>query len=667
MKKQAIIILILALAVLAGAGFYFYQQLYGGKVGVLESIVPDDALTYIYARHPAQNLEDFQASDFFRQISATPLYAGAIKPKLDSLVAKLPFLAGLTEKEIALAIFSLAGPRSYRANNMDLGDFAFLARIDRRKFSALKKSLDDFYLSLAGKDKAGFDQYKGVRIAKFNLPKTDTTIRYCRLGDCLMITNSYPAVEKIIDLFRGQSKTSLANYAGFQKISGRVNRGGLLWGYTNNKLYSEAQMESLRQALGPDTDAQRQAALYPLTNITNIMDASAFSVEYDELKQGLVCKSYQAFNRQADKDNIMNVLVSQKPIDKDTFGIVPRDIVAYFGTNQDLPGRWKLLKGFLSALGNGYAGSRQARLSDAPESQSGSPQDFLKQAESFLGVNIEDELLPSLGNNFGASFVALEDEDIVLKAPPKEGNAAAKPGEQAAEPAKIGIVFPQAYLFVELKDAQAMRKVMEKLIKQVVENVNKQYAEQTKPLPAAAPPVAGAATPEITPSQTQTPAPAAQPKESLKIKADSYRGLEITAIEITDFPAEFIQPNYCIQGKYLIFSLSPRLTKKIIDLSMSKGVNFSSNMKMETLRGQLQPEYSNFGFFDPEALVNNLRNTRFYKESPFLNNIPGGKFNKNDLELILNILSDFQAVVFTTRMVEQDTAESYCYIKIKGL
>jgi len=221
MKKW--LILVLVVAVLAGAGFYFYQQFYGGKVGALESIIPDDALTYIYARNTAQNLQDFQNSDFFRQISAAPLYASVIKPKLDSLAAKLPFLAGLTEKEICLAIFSLAGPQNYRANNMDLGDFVFLARVDRRKFPALKKSLDDFYLSLAGKDKAGFDQYKGVRIAKFNLPKADVAIRYCRLGDCVMISNSYPAVEKTIDIFRKQSKASLANYAGFQKIAGRKN------------------------------------------------------------------------------------------------------------------------------------------------------------------------------------------------------------------------------------------------------------------------------------------------------------------------------------------------------------------------------------------------------------------------------------------------------------
>ena len=639
MKRLLTIILILALA--GGAGFYFYRQVSGVKVGALEGIIPEDVLTYIYARNPAKNLEDFQNSSFFRQISAAPFYAVSLKPKLDSLAARLPFLAGLTEREIALALFSVTGPRNYRRDTVELGDFLFLARIDPREFGSLKKSLDDFYASFCNNEKILYYKYKGIRIAKFSLPKANAAIRYCRLGDCILITNSYPAVEKTIDLFRKQSKASLANYAGFQKAAGRVNKGGLLYGYTNNKLYSEAQMEDLRQAFGPDLDAQNQAALNPYAKLMKIMDASVFSVDYDGLKQGLICKSYQTFDRHADQDNLINALVSREPMNQDAFGIVPRDTVAYYVAHQDLPGLWGILKDFISAI----SGMRNAGKANVPP-------DFLKSAESFLGISIEDELLPLLGNNFGVSLVSLTDEDIVLKAPPEQQGAMAGPAGAGPEPAKIGIIFPQAYFFVELNDAAAMKELMEKLIRQTVENINKQYAERMK----------GAAQP-----QAETKGKEPQPKELLRVRVEQYQGLDLTILEIADFPAEFIQPNYCVLGKYFVFSLSPRLTKKVVDLAGEKGGSFSSNLKMESLRGQLLPEYSNLGFFDPEALVNNLRRTRFYKESTFLNKFPGGKFNKGDLELILDIISNIQGVVFTTRLAEPDIAETQVYIKIKGL
>ena len=82
MKKWLIIIV--SVVVVSFAALYAYQALSQPRVGLLESIVPDSAIYYIYSYNLDKKITEFKDSPFFQQVSSLPVYKKFLEPKLNS-------------------------------------------------------------------------------------------------------------------------------------------------------------------------------------------------------------------------------------------------------------------------------------------------------------------------------------------------------------------------------------------------------------------------------------------------------------------------------------------------------------------------------------------------------------------------------------------------------
>ena len=278
-------------------------------------------------------------------------------------------------------------------------------------------------------------------------------------------------------------------------------------------------------------------------------------------------------------------------------------------------------------------------------------EDFLKIVESYLGVNIENEVLPLLGNDFGIVFVHLEDASIRFGS--NQGDTEL-PMQQLNTP----FMFPQGYGFLEVKDTANAQMLIDKMARNLVNNLNKFIQEQKQKFQEQY---------GIKDQQDNKGQPVPeQEKDKIRLQQESYSDIALYTFEILDFPLDFIKPNYCILDKYIVFSLSPKLTRNIIDIYKTRQDSFNSNYKFESVKDKIDPNYANIMFFDSEKLINNFRNLNFYtsmQSSPL--RIKESSFKK--LDSILDILSNFQIFAFTNTMIDPETMESTFYIKVKGL
>lgn len=658
MKKWLSIILVLVIGLLA----LIYTCQVGlpkGKIASLESIVPNEAVYYIYSHNLDSKIRDFQASSFFKQIQESEFYNKSVNPILKKAKNKLPFLSELFKKDSGLAIFSLGNIEGRRMGLADFGDFLLLLRIDPKKYNNISKSLADFYLSLAEKNKASFDKYRGLRITNYKLSEAKIVISYALLADVILVSNNEDLIHKAIDLFKDKGKNSLGFVGGFQRMLAKIKKDSLLWGYVNNKKYyqemlNEYALMSLRSQESGEIKLLGSMKIKPFVNLMNILDRSCFYIDYDELKQGFIGKGYNTFDKSQDTDNMLSV-ISGRPLDTNTFNLIPKNIIGYYGGNQDFLNSWKFFKKLLSAsnemMKQGLkADSRYSQFKDRIDEMPDF-EDFLKIAESYLGLNLEDELLPLLGNNFAVVFAQLKDEGIGLGS---DINDTTIPKRQLNMP----IIFPQGYGFLEVKDNAGAKALIDKISVNLVNNLNKLIQEQEQKFKQQY----GSKEQQDNKGQ---PLPEEE-KEKIRLKQESYRDIALWTFEISDFPAAFITPNYCILDNYIVFSLSPKLTRNIIDIYKSKEDSLNSNYKFESLKDKINSNYANIVFFDSEKLINNFKNSDFYtslrasplkmKESSF-----------KELDSLLDILSNFQTFAFTSAMADPETMESTFYVKVKGL
>ena len=647
MKKRLGIVLLLV--IISFSLSYGYKILHEVKIASLESIVPEEVIYYLYSYNLDKKIKEFQASDFFKQISTSPLYKEFIAPKLEQARQRTPILSELTEKDVALAIFSP-------------GKFLFLVRVDPKKQVKIKKYIADFYLSLVTKDQVSYKGYKGIKITNYKLPQAKMTISYAFLSDIIVFGNSSDIIQKSVDLFRNQSHNSLLNNKDFQKVTAKIKKDPLLRIYKNNKRYYQDILQaytssSLQYQKSKDSKSVESFMnIKPFINLMNILEGYASYLDYDELKTGFVFKAYQTFNRSLDQENMLNIIAYDKKVDKNTLGLIPRDIIAYYGGSQDLLNLWKFLKTFYSAMHE----MMKTEIENEPRYRQYKNQidsmgfdDMLQRFESFLGVNIEKDILPLLGNNFGMVWVKVDDMDFPLGGLQMSSNV---PGQES-----LPIIFPQFYSFIELKDKSKMQEIMEKIVKRLVENINQIIEEQKRNLQEKS----SLQKQQDNKEQQQE---IEEEKKFFQLSVDTYKDINISSMEMVDSPSDFLRPNYCILDKYIIFSLSPTLTKKVIDIYQTKYATLSSNLYFESAQNKISTDYSNIMFFDFKRMIDNIQATKFFNNlQANLSMNTQSKFSKEDADSILNILRNINTLTFTNRMLDSDTMESSCYVKIQGL
>lgn len=629
-----------ALALSLAIFYYFYSASYGPRISSLESIVPEDAMYYVYSYNLNKKIEDFSSSQFFRRISESSAYKKFIEPEVKKYADKVPFIKEIISRDAALAVFSSSQKRGSRAGE-DLGRFLLLARVDTAGRARVKKAIADFYLLLSAKGKSAVKKYQGVQITSYALPSSSLTVHYALISDVIVLANDAGVLQVCIDLAKSKDfRGSLFLDSNFQRIIGKIEKDSLLWGYSNTRRYYQEMLRGHNDdAL--DSKLGSQKSLAPFANMKTVVDAmntlvgQSFYLDYDEFKSGFIVRNYIGFNSAGESDALLNLLTYSKPIDESAFKLVPKSAIAYYGISQDFANIWKFLIEFYSSLMevSKLQAKNDSRYSGHKEMIEGmSINSIILLVESFLGVSIEKDVIPAIGNNMGIALAGFDDVTV-------KGSS---------------FILPQAYVFCEMADSVKAQNVMKVMTQSLVKNANYFLGQmQNAQKPSG---VQGLAQADNTQGEEQ--------KEYARLVTREYGGITINSIDIADFPLQPLGLNYCILGKYLVASLSLPLTKKIIDVHNNKEGSFDSNYYFKTAREYLSRDCFNVAFLDFRKTSDSLKATKSFQD--FKEKLPPA-FSKEDIDSLVSIGESLKAITSTTRLLDSETIESLSYIEIEGL
>jgi hypothetical protein len=658
MKK--LIVLILVLLVVAGAGvFYVLKILPGAKrVSSLESLVPQDALFYVYSFNLDKKIKEFQASDFVGKLTKTTIYKTRIEPRLNRFYQNAPFLFGFLEEDVSLALLSLGNLESPRGGFADLGDFLILVRLNPKKRAQIQRRVIDAYLSVAGKGKTSSKTYKGIKISKYSSLNPVFTINYAFIADVLALSNNGNVIQKSIDLYQKTDRKCLSENSNFIDIRNKVKKDVWGWGYQNNEVYNRKLFAyyasgALRSKSGRwAAYAVDPRQLEPMMDLMSMIKASGFSFTRDILKDGFLLKSYYLIAEPKSKavSEITKFITDRKIMGEEVLRLVPRDILLYLGASKDISALWNFIK-------YSFAQMTQADLLPTADRSTEEAvkgiKDSLAKLDSFLGVSIEKDILPALGDDFGFILANLENTEISMFA------AQGQPRGQA--PGGFSIAIPQVYAYLELKDVPKIGAILEDATQKLVEKANQNIKERDRRWKEAIN--------QEAPAAQESALLPPQEGEPLTLLKDTYQDVEIFYLDLLNFPLEFFKPNYCFLDKYLIASYSPPLTKKVIDVYKKKGDSFAKNLNLSSIKNKISTEYSDFVFFDIRRTIDQLRRAKFF-DSIVYQMLSGSNpqgVNKEELEELLDVLSDLVCIASTHRSTEQGVTETDVYIKINGL
>jgi hypothetical protein len=278
----------------------------------------------------------------------------------------------------------------------------------------------------------------------------------------------------------------------------------------------------------------------------------------------------------------------------------------------------------------------------------------LAQMEFALGISIENDIIPCLGENYGVVFAKFDDIDVPVN--PETTASGAAPAEKKSVP----IIFPQLYAFCELKNSAKLQEVLIGATQRFVDQANKDRQELEAKIRAAQ--AANAK------DKQPLPEPAKDDKKYMELKSRDYRGAKVYTVEVPDFPVGQLRFNYAFVDKYIIVSFSPEATEKAIDVISGKSDNLSGSVGFAAAKNKIPQSYSDLGFFDFRRLLNNIRSTKFFKElREKLPDKGAQAFSQADLDSVLDLLSNINSLTMTRRKADAETVESICYFDVKGL
>ncbi len=668
--KKLLRLVLLSLIVVAALAVTLKLVYQPKKISSLAEIVPNRVVYYLEADNLSSSLEEFSQSPFCQKLSGLSVYKKYLKPQIDENLAYISYLTELFENDTGLALFvSDLSSLDYKPNSTDpsqafseIGKFyqelykvLILTRIgsDDKK---LTKILGELYLSSSDEEGAmSEEKYQGIKITSYQIPEPGLTLSWALLSDVAVISNDLETLKSSIDLYKEESQASLANDQYFKQISQNrqsQKKDSLAWIFVHYRNYFDKMMDfSPKSLASPEIAAMSKKMNKYFKNYTDVLEAAISFIDYDEFKQGIEIKSYQTFDETKAKKSFLNILYPPRNLDKALFKILPRKTIAFYAISLDLTKAWEHFKTFLNLIDETSASS----LANSPYSFK--PTAAIDSFESFIGANIEEDVLPLLGGSLGFFFSG-------LKAPALEANPA--PGNMMAL-----IPEPELSFCAQIKDSQKAKEVFGTAIKRLIIQANDlakvgilamqaQKADQESEVESLQPDASGAVV-----ENQPIPQSFEEIEDVLKLKVQDYQGVEINALSITDVPFE---PNYFVLDKYFIISASLAQTKKMINAQKGKLASLASFLDSQKIKTKLFSSNSVISLFDFSGLLGELEKLglfSFVRQSiPMMTQ---GALSANDFNAVLDILDDIGLALQATYLSQEGLIEGLLYFEIEGL
>lgn len=608
------------------------------KVAQIESIVPDEVIYYLYSYNTKDKLENFSKSQLYQKISNLSVYRKFAESYLKKLRKKTPLLDKTFAEDCALAIFSsraiLFESKKF-SSTMQPGKFIFLCRVGPK--INLSKTIGDLYLNIFANRKTGHSRYNGIKITSYRLlneaRRVDIVLSYAILGDVFVLGNDSALIKKSIDLYKRKSEKSLLNNKLFAKsaeIQGVVKKDVLLWTYTSYKNYYKGFLSEIAKGYlhNEDFTIEKGIEFGQLRRVMkSVIDISigmfAF-LDYDELKEGFICKTYQFFDSSKDKKHFLNMFSLSKGLEGDFSKITPPDVIGYCRLSGDLKQYLRYLE-VSTPPADGKANLRGLKLFRYGLGNILGTSGFIRKVEPFLGVNIEKDILPLLGENIGVIFSDLE--EVYFSSPEGKKSFAQM----------FSYPLPHLALFAEAKSKEDAFKLKSLITQKAFVSLNKMNNEWS------------------------IPSEDALTQNDVQLSDERYKGIDLKVLTVKKFP---LKPNCFVLGKYIIISPTLSFTKKTIDVY--KELDVSLNSKFD--RKKMFFPNSFILYFDFSTAVKKFTQTNLFRF--FRSGVPmfsKGTISSQDIDSIVDILDDISLITQSYRMSEEGVGEGLFSIKVEGL
>ncbi|HBR14809.1 MAG TPA: hypothetical protein DD723_04600 [Candidatus Omnitrophica bacterium] len=414
MKKISIIILCLLVFLGAGLGVYFYSQ--KGKLAV-EDVLAEGPLAYIHFSDIQKNLKEIAASPVWQSLSGLNydrlLSSGQISQEQREFIesAKARFMDVTTHplfqkvfgQEVALAVY----PADIDLISLSSMDISSLAGFMEKALSSIvliarippDVQMAELFTGVVRQYGADVTtetlDYRKQKIHIIHFQSLNMKVAYVRVKDLLILGVGEKAARMSLDVL-GKDKPALTGDPLFKQARTAFIDAGGMTGYWNLEKFFALLKE---QASAFTSLASQEKGTERLDDpVQDVLDANAgFKTGSFSVKLGALTRLQTAifFNRQEMSADVARFYDTCAPVENKTILFVPKETIGYhWGTCLDLGFFWKQIK------------KEIARIED--QSEKYTAQDRLDAVEEFLGLKIEEDLLPAIGNEFGGFLTGIQ-------------------------------------------------------------------------------------------------------------------------------------------------------------------------------------------------------------------------------------------------------------------
>ncbi len=653
--------------VIAAVGSVFaFTLIYQAKpVDQLESIIPADAIYYLYTHNLNKNVDDFHKSPFYQKLSQLSLYQKYLVPELEKIKEETSLLQDVFSSDSALAIFS--SPASLpKPGDLNIGlnmssNLLVLAKLDDKNIG---KTVNNIYKQLSKDKIRSVEKYKGIKITAYTKPaegnKPEQVTNLIRLGNVIAYSNDSKIIKESIDLYKGLSQDSLLSDSTFGKVTAKYSQSKkeiLLWIYVNHQQYYKDMLsafakESLDQGdLSIGGGIQFGKFRDFIKSFADVSVGMVASLDYAESGDGLVWEGYQLFDRSKDKFNILDVFISSGSR-ADIVNVTPADIIACLGISGNPSSYWNYFKQILSIFEDIAPDQKSLAFSPMPFF---SPLAALEFAESFLGVSFEKDILPLLGSNTAAVLSGLE--DVTLDFSQNQGS------EQGEGPpigfSKIPIILPDFSIILQAKDSLRANQLKDIVIERIVPKVNSFIKDKM------------IAAEKAKAKEDQDITGESEPIEDIfQVSSQDYAGCDVDVISIKYAPIQDSETelNLFVLDDYFIFSSSELATRETIAVDKGMASSLGAYLDQELPSGAIVSDYSSIYMIDFAKLIKSITESKVFGfVKPTVTMASKGEVTGGDIDSIIDILDDISIFVNTYEMSEDGIGRSCVYLGIDGL